>query len=500
MSAAPAAASGAAVLDLSATIVELAYFAAAVLFILSLKLLSDPRTARRGMFFAEFGMLVAIVGTLFHHEIITYQWILVGLFAGGAAGVFIAWWTPMTAMPQRTALSHAFGAAAVALVGIAEYYSAGGAAGLGTVKMTAIGFEVMLGGLTFTGSMMAFGKLQGVLPGSPTTYPGQNFANLSILAGIVGCVIYLIAAPTAPHLVFYAMVAFALIFGVLLVLPIGAADMPVVIALLNSYAGLAGSATGFALDNKILIIAGALDGASGLILSILMCKAMNRSITNVLFGAFGKAPVAAAGAQAAATMGSIRSLPAEEAGALLGAAARVVFVPGYGMAVAQAQHVVKELSDLLGERGVEVKFAIHPVAGRMPGHMNVLLAEAGVPYDQLCDMDQINDEFRNTDVAVVVGANDVVNPAAKRDKASPIYGMPILNVDAARTVLVLKRSMATGFAGIENELFYAPNCMMVFGDARKTLQELVNGVRQGGEAVAPSAATAGAAAAIAAPG
>jgi NAD(P) transhydrogenase subunit beta len=464
------------VLDLNSTFVELSYFAAAVLFILGLKLLSNPRTARRGMFLAEFGMLAAIVGTLLHNEVVTYQWILVGLFLGTAAGVFIAWWTPMTAMPQRTALSHAFGACAVALVGVAEYYTYGGSTGLGTVKMTAIGFEVMLGGLTFTGSMMAFGKLQGVLPGSPITYKGQNFANLLILGGLVISVLYLILVPTAPHALFYAMVGFSLCFGVLLVLPIGAADMPVVIALLNSYAGLAGSATGFALDNKILIIAGALDGASGLILSILMCKAMNRSITNVLFGAFGKAPEASGPADE--IKGTIRSLPPDEAAAMLVGAERVVVVPGYGMAVSQAQHVVKELSDLLAERGVDVKFAIHPVAGRMPGHMNVLLAEAGVPYDKLCDMDQINDEFRNTDVAVVIGANDVVNPAAKHNKASPIYGMPILNVDAARSVLVLKRSMAPGFAGIENELFYAPNTMMVFGDARKTVQDFVNAAKR----------------------
>jgi len=467
---------GAGVMDLNTTFVELSYFAAAVLFILGLKLLSDPRTARRGMFLAEFGMLAAIVGTLLHHEVITYQWILVGLFIGTAAGVFIAWWTPMTAMPQRTALSHAFGAAAVALVGVAEYYTYDGHAGLGTVKMTAIGFECMLGGLTFTGSMMAFGKLQGVLPGAPITYKGQNFANLTILLGLVGSVLYLILVPSAPHALFYVMVAFSLAFGVLLVMPIGAADMPVVIALLNSYAGLAGSATGFALDNKILIIAGALDGASGLILSILMCKAMNRSITNVLFGAFGKAPEASGPVDQ--VKGTIRSLPPDEAAAMLVGAERVVVVPGYGMAVSQAQHVVKELSDLLGERGVDVKFAIHPVAGRMPGHMNVLLAEAGVPYDKLCDMEQINDEFRNTDVAVVIGANDVVNPAARNNKASPIYGMPILNVDAARSVLVLKRSMAPGFAGIENELFYASNCMMVFGDARKTVQEFVNAAKK----------------------
>jgi NAD(P) transhydrogenase subunit beta len=464
------------VLDLNTTFVELAYFAAAVSFILGLKLLSDPRTARRGMYLAEFGMLAAIVGTLLHHEVVTYQWILVGLFLGTAAGVFIAWWTPMTAMPQRTALSHAFGAAAVALVGVAEYYTYGGHPGLGTVKMTAIGFEVMLGGLTFTGSMMAFAKLQGLLPGAPVTYKGQNFANLIILTGLVGSVLYLIFVPGAPHPLFYAMVGFALAFGVLLVLPIGAADMPVVIALLNSYAGLAGSATGFALDNKILIIAGALDGASGLILSILMCKAMNRSITNVLFGAFGKAPEATG--KADEIKGTIRSLSPDEAAAMLVGAERVVVVPGYGMAVSQAQHVVKELSDLLSERGVDVKFAIHPVAGRMPGHMNVLLAEAGVPYEKLCDMEQINDEFRNTDVAVVIGANDVVNPAAKHNKASPIYGMPILNVDAARSVLVLKRSMAPGFAGIENELFYAPNCMMVFGDARKTVQDFVNAAKK----------------------
>ncbi len=461
-------------LDLNTTLVELAYFAAAVSFILGLKLLSNPRTARNGMFLAEFGMLTAIVGTLLSHEVVTYQWILVGLFVGTTAGVFIAWWTPMTAMPQRTALSHAFGACAVALVGVAEYYSHG-AVDLGRVKMTAIGFEVMLGGLTFTGSLMAFGKLQGLLPGSPVTYKGQNTANMAILLGLVGCVLFLIISPTAPMGVFYVMVALSLAFGVLLVLPIGAADMPVVIALLNAYAGLAGSATGFALDNKILIIAGALDGASGLILSILMCKAMNRSITNVLFGAFGKAPEAG---EATTVTGTIRNLPADEAAAMLTGAERVVVVPGYGMAVSQAQHVVKELSDLLGERGIDVKFAIHPVAGRMPGHMNVLLAEAGVPYDQLKDMEEINDEFRNTDVVVVIGANDVVNPAAKNNKASPIYGMPILNVDAARSVLVLKRSMAPGFAGIENELFYRPNTFMVFGDARKTVQDFVNAAKK----------------------
>jgi NAD(P) transhydrogenase subunit beta len=462
-------------MDTNAILVELAYFAAALSFILGLKLLSSPTTARKGMFLAEFGMLAAVVGTLLHHEVVTYTWVFVGLAIGSVAGGIIAIWTPMTAMPQRTALSHAFGALAVSLVGVAKYYSHG-APELGTVKMTAICMEVMLGGLTFTGSLLAFAKLQGLLPGRPVTYPGQNLANMGILAGLLLSVGYLIGVPAAPAWLFYAMAFFALAFGVLLVLPIGAADMPVVIALLNSYAGLAGSATGFALDNKILIIAGALDGASGLILSVLMCKAMNRSITNVLFGAFGKAPEAASGD--AAVAGSIRGLPADEAAAMITGAERVVVVPGYGMAVSQAQHVVKELSDLLAERGIDVKFAIHPVAGRMPGHMNVLLAEAGVPYEKLCDMEQINDEFRLVDVAIVIGANDVVNPAAKNNKQSPIYGMPILNVDQARSVLVLKRSMAPGFAGIENELFYRDNCMMVFGDARKTVQDFVNAAKR----------------------
>jgi NAD(P) transhydrogenase subunit beta len=467
-------------LGLRTSLLELAYLITAILFIVGLKLLSSPTTARRGMFLAELGMLIAVLGTLLHTQIVTYEWIVLGLVIGSAAGAIIAVWTPMTAMPQRTALSHAFGAIAVALVGVAEYGSHGGH--LDAVKMSAIGFEVLLGGLTFTGSMMAFGKLQGILPGRPVTYPGQNVANMAILAGLVGSVAYLIIVPGAPSWIFYAMVVMALVFGVLLVLPIGAADMPVVIALLNSYAGLAGSATGFALDNKILIVAGALDGASGLILSILMCKAMNRSITNVLFGGFGKAPPASAAS--AKVAGSIRSLATDEAAALITGATRVVVVPGYGMAVSQAQHQVKELADLLGEKGIDVQFAIHPVAGRMPGHMNVLLAEAGVPYERLREMDSINPEFKQVDVAIVVGANDVVNPAAKNDKASPIYGMPILDVEAARSVLVLKRSMAPGFAGIENELFYRPNAMMVFGDARKTLQEFVNAAKTATRAAA----------------
>jgi NAD(P) transhydrogenase subunit beta len=457
-------------------IIELAYFVAAVLFILGLKLLSSPRRARRGMHLAELGMVIAIAGTLLDHHIITYTWIIMGAVIGTVAGAIIAVWTPMTAMPQRTALSHAFGAAAAALVGISHYYAEG--AHLASGSMVALGIEVMLGSLTFTGSLVAFAKLQGWLPGAPMTYKGQNFFNMVLLAGLLVATVWVIINPAASAL-FYTMVGLALIFGVLFVIPIGAADMPVVIALLNSYAGLAGAATGFALDNKILVIAGTLDGASGLILSILMCKAMNRSITNVLFGAFGKPPEAGADTT---VKGTVRSMTADQAALLLAGSESIVVVPGYGMAVSQAQHAVKELADVLGERGIDVRYAVHPVAGRMPGHMNVLLAEAGVPYDKLYDMDQINDDFPRVDVAIVIGANDVVNPAARNNKASPIYGMPILNADKAKSVLVLKRSMAPGFAGIENELFYMPNCMMVFGDAKKTISEFSAAVKASAKA------------------
>ena len=458
--------------------IEVAYLAASVLFILGLKALSSPRTARRGMFMAELGMLIAVAGTLLNENIITYEWIVVGLVVGSAAGAMISVWTPMTAMPQRTALSHAFGALAAALVGVSEYYSH--AAHLGVLKSSALGFEVLLGSITFTGSLMAFGKLQGWLPGAPMTFKGQNFFNMALLAGLLGCLGVIIAVP-GHAAVFYTMVGLACAFGVLLVIPIGAADMPVVVALLNSYAGLAGAATGFALGNNILIIAGALDGASGFILSVLMCKAMNRSITNVLFGAFGQAPAATAGnglATADTDMGTVRAATAEEAAYMLDAAERVTIVPGYGMAVSQAQHVVKKLTDVLSKKGTHVKFAIHPVAGRMPGHMNVLLAEAGVEYDRLFDMEDINDDFPRTDVAIVIGANDVVNPAARNNSQSPIYGMPILNVDSARSVLVLKRSMSPGFAGIENELFYRDNTMMVFGDATQTVEGFIRAMHE----------------------
>jgi NAD(P) transhydrogenase subunit beta len=374
----------------------------------------------------------------------------------------------MTAVPQRTALSHSLGALAATLIGISEYVRHAGV--LNRVLMTTIGFEVLIGGLTFTGSLMAAGKLQGLLPGAPMTYKGQNASNFTLLTVMVASLIYLIVQPSAST-VFFLMVGLALLFGFLLVIPIGAADMPVVISLLNSYAGLADASMGFVLMNKIQIITGSLDGTSGFLLSLLMCRAMNRSAANVLFGAFGKIEEEAAGAEVEAK-GSVRTIVPDEVPALLDGARSVIIVPGYGMAVAQAQHGVSELAKLLMKRGIDVKYAIHPVAGRMPGHMNVLLAEANVPYDQLCEMEQINPYFAEADLALVVGANDVTNPAAKNNKSSPLYGMPILEVERAKSIVVLKRSLRPGFAGVDNELYYNPKCMMLFGDAKESLTKL----------------------------
>jgi NAD(P) transhydrogenase subunit beta len=383
---------------------------------------------------------------------------------------------PMTAMPQRIALSHAFGALAAGLVGTSEYYLH--QPEIGTFTMSALGLEVLLGFLTFTGSLMAFGKLQELLPGRPIVYRGQNLVNLSLLAAAVGIAVYLVLRPGSTFL-FPFLIALALLFGVLLIIPIGGADMPTVISLLNSYAGLSGAAMGFALDNKVLIIAGALDGSSGFLLSVIMCRAMNRSFTNVLFGAFGQVRPASGAVEER----TVRRTTPEDAAVILDAATSVIVVPGYGLAVAQAQHKVAELADLLTRRGVDVKFAIHPVAGRMPGHMNVLLAEADVSYDQLIDMEDINPEFPRCDVALVVGANDVTNPAARHDKSSPIYGMPILDVDKARTTIVIKRSMNPGFAGIENELYYEEKTLMLFGDAKAVVSELAKEVSRLGVAV-----------------
>ena len=445
-------------------VIEVIYLIASALFILSLKWMSSPTTARHGVWAGELGMLLAICGTLLHHGI-NYQWVIVGLVLGTGIGVPLGF-VQMTAVPQRTALSHAFGALCVTLVGTAEYYLQ--APNVPRFTMSVLSAEVILGGLTFTGSLMAAGKLQEILPQRPITYKGQNVVNLGMLVVAIGLAGYLVRHPEASH-IFPFIIGIAVVFGVLLIIPIGGADMPTVISLLNAYAGLSASAMGFVLNNKLLIIAGALDGSSGLILSVIMSKAMNRSFTNVLFGGFGQ--IQAAGGKQEAK--PVRSATAEEAAAILSAANKVVIVPGYGMAVAQAQHKVRELYDALTKRGVEVRFAIHPVAGRMPGHMNVLLAEADVPYDRLIEMDEINGDFPQTDVALIIGANDVTNPAARNDTTSPIYGMPILDVDKARTVMVIKRGMSPGFAGIDNPLYYLDRTLMLFGDAKAFVGNIV---------------------------
>ncbi len=453
------------------------YVLSAVLFILGLKGLSSPKWARQGMFLAEFGMFVAIFGTLFHEDIKSYHWIILGLLLGSLVGGGMGLRIPMTAVPQRTALSHSLGALAATLVGISEYLRHGGqlSGEFTRVTMTALGFEVVIGGLTFTGSLMAAAKLQGLLPGAPITYKGQNASNFALLGIMVASLVFLIFVPSTGG-VFFLMVALALLFGFLLVIPIGAADMPVVIALLNSYAGLADAAMGFMLMNKIQIITGSLDGTSGFLLSLLMCRAMNRSAMNVLFGAFGKIEKEEQG-PAAEAKGSVRSITPDELAVLLDDARSVIIVPGYGMAVAQAQYAVSDLAKMLKKRGVDIKYAIHPVAGRMPGHMNVLLAEANVPYDQLYEMEQINPYFAEADIALVVGANDVTNPAAKNNKSSPLYGMPILEVERARSIIVLKRSMRPGFAGVDNDLYYNPKCMMLFGDAKESLNKLFSALK-----------------------
>ena len=449
---------------------QAAYIIAALSVVLSIKWLNSPVTARRGVLSGEIGMLFAIVGTLLRHEVVSYQWILISFAIGAAIGAPLAYLMPMTSVPQLTALSHAFGAFAAALVGTAEYYRYAMAGNPITgATMVALVIETLLGYLTFTASIMAFGKLQEIVPTRPLTYKGQNFVNLLLFAFAMALGIWMIAEP-APSWVFPTFTGLSLLFGVLLILPIGGGDMPTVIALLNSYAGAACAAMGFALGNRLLIIAGAVNASSGFILSVIMCKAMNRSFTNVLFGAFGQVQ---AGIAAATSQKPVRSATAEDAAQILGSARKVIVVPGYGMAVAQAQHKLRELTDALIKRGVDVEFAIHPVAGRMPGHMNVLLAEADIPYDRLHEMEDINQDFSETDVALVIGANDVVNPAARHDKNSPIYGMPILDVDKAHTVMVIKRSMNPGFAGIDNELYYMDRTLMLFGDAKSFVGEIV---------------------------
>ena len=447
-------------------LIEVTYIVATALFILSLKWLSSPTTARRGVWAGELGMALAVGGTLLYRGIVDYKLVAIGLVLGAIIGVPLGR-VAMTAVPQRTALSHAFGALCVTLVGTSEFYLR--APDIPPFMMAVLAMEVILGSLTFTGSLMAAGKLQEILPQRPITYRGQNFVNLAMLALAVGIAVMLVLHPDQVKL-FPALIFIPLVFGVMLIIPIGGADMPTVISLLNSYAGLSAAAMGFVLSSKLLIIAGALDGSSGFILSVIMSKAMNRSFTNVLFGGFGQIQTTAAGEQEARP---VKSATAEEAASILAAASVVAIVPGYGMAVAQAQHKVRELYDALSKRGVDVRFGIHPVAGRMPGHMNVLLAEADIPYDKLLEMDVINGDFPQTDVALIIGANDVTNPAARTDTGSPIYGMPILEVDKARTVMVIKRSMAAGFAGIDNPLYYLDKTLMLFGDAKSFVGAIV---------------------------
>ena len=459
------------------SLVNYIYIVSGALFILSLKWMNSPVTARRGTFAGEAGMLMAIAGTLIGHHT-NWDWMLAAFLIGIGVGVPIAYIMPMTAVPQRTAMSHACGALAAALVGTAEYYQRQprAATELAGFTMVALVVETLLGFLTFTGSLMAMGKLQEILPSRPLVYKNQNTINFLLFGIAVALGIRIIWVPTDTW-IFPIFAGLSLLFGVLLIIPIGGADMPTVISLLNSYAGLSAAAMGFVLDSKLLIVAGSLDGASGFILSVNMSKAMNRSFSNVLFGAFGQVQPAGDAAQEAR---SVRSATPEEAAAILSAANKVVVVPGYGMAVAQAQHKVRELYDALTKRGVDVKFGIHPVAGRMPGHMNVLLAEADIPYDKLMDMDEANPDFPQTDVALVIGANDVTNPAARSDASSPIYGMPIRDVDKARTVMVIKRSMSPGFAGLDNPLYYLDNNLMLFGDAKQFVGSIVREMTGGG--------------------
>jgi NAD(P) transhydrogenase subunit beta len=453
------------------TVTQLSYLLAATLFIFSLRWLNRPRTARRGVAAGVGGMAAAVFGTLLHPEIVSFGWIAIAVVAGTLVGVPLSR-VPLTAVPQRTAISHAFGGLAAGLVGTAKYMLWLHDGSLTPFRVAVIAIEVILGYLTFTGSLMAAGKLQEVIPTRPITYRGQNVINLSLLAIAALASVGLVLDPTRAFL-FPVIIGLSLLFGVLLIIPIGGADMPTVISLLNSYAGLSAVAMGFVLENQLLITAGALDGSSGFILSVIMCRAMNRSFTNVLFGAFGQVQVAAAAGEAK----PVKSATPHDAADYLSNASRVVVVPGYGMAVAQAQHRVREIYDELSKRGVEVRFAIHPVAGRMPGHMNVLLAEAEIPYEALVEMDEINPEMGQTDVCLVVGANDVVNPAARSDRSSPIYGMPIIDADKARIVLAIKRSMNPGFAGIDNALYTADNTLMVFGDAKAVLGDIAGALR-----------------------
>ncbi len=451
---------------MSSVAVNLAYIAAAVLFVFGLKMLGSPATARRGNALSALGMLIAIVATLLSRGIVEWHWIAIAVLAGTLVGASAARLVAMTAMPEMVALFNGSGGIASLLVGWAALFpEAGGMVGAFTAATVAI--SVLIGGVTFSGSLIAWGKLAEVMPSGALLFAGQRFINAALLIALVACGVLFVLDPAPDSPFFIAVLALAFVLGVMAVVPIGGADMPVVISLLNSYSGLAACAAGFAINNNVLIVSGSLVGAAGIILTNIMCKAMNRSLANVLFSGFGAVK------SGAKVEGEVKPINPEDASLILEAASAVTFVPGYGMAVAQAQHVVQELGELLEENGCEVTYAIHPVAGRMPGHMNVLLAEANVPYDQLVEMEDINPRMGAIDVAVVIGANDVVNPSARGDETSPIYGMPIINVDHARTVFVLKRSMASGFAGVDNPLFFGDNTRMLFGDAKASISELI---------------------------
>ncbi|MEC7009613.1 MAG: NAD(P)(+) transhydrogenase (Re/Si-specific) subunit beta [Pseudomonadota bacterium] len=443
-------------------IIQLGYVVAAGLFIFGLKMLGSPDTARRGNGISAIGMLVAIIAALLDQGIVQYEYILGGMVVGGLIGAVAARTVAMTSMPEMVALFNGVGGAASGLVGVAALSIADGSFTYITIVLS-----ILIGGVTFTGSLVAYGKLSETIGSGAVTFGGQKFVNGLIVIGILASAVMFVMDPTNTNML-YTVVGLSLLFGIMVVIPIGGADMPVVISLLNSYSGLAACAAGFAVDNNVLIVAGSLVGASGIILTQIMCKAMNRSLSNVLFSGFASVSTTVTEVE-----GEIKPISVEDAYYVLEAATNVAIIPGYGMAVAQAQHVVKELMELLEANGCEVNYGIHPVAGRMPGHMNVLLAEADVPYDQLLEMDDINPRMESVDVAIVIGANDVVNPAAREVESSPIYGMPVINVADARTVFVLKRSMASGFAGIENPLFYKDNTRMLFGDAKESIGGLV---------------------------
>ena len=470
-----------------AALINLSYIVASILFIFGLKMLGRQSTARRGNMLSSFGMLIAVVVTLFDRQIVSFQWIIIGVAIGGAIGLACARLIKMTSMPEMVALLNGFGGLASLLVGWAEFgkiqsfgwpqYTATFGTSP-TFTSTVIGLAVLIGGITFTGSIYAFGKLSGRLSGKPVLFTGQHLVNGALVLGLVaGAIIFVIngGAPPTGLNAFYVVLGVALVLGWTMVMPIGGGDMPVVISMLNSLSGLAACAAGFVITNNVLIVAGCLVGTSGVILTIIMCKAMNRSLANVLFSGFGAdTSKAAAGDDSGAIKGELKPISAEDTYTVLEAARHVVVIPGYGMAVSQAQHVVRELGEMLENNGTEINFAVHPVAGRMPGHMNVLLAEANVPYEQLVEMDTINPQMPMMDVAIVIGANDVVNPAAARDKSSPIYGMPIINAHEARTVICLKRGKGAGFSGIENQLFLLPNTRMLYGDAKTSLQSVVS--------------------------